>query len=213
MKFRALGEARWILGILAVCLLVSAALFPAASFVFAALILFSFYFFRDPEREPPRDEALAVSPADGVVVDVTETAETQFINAPVKRVTIFLSIFDVHVNRSPIDGEITHSEARSGRFFDARNPASSQMNARRTWAIEGREMTVVVRQITGAVARRICAWKEVGDKVKRGERFGMIRFGSRTEVDLPLGSEVLVKSGERVRGGQTAIARFGPEKS
>jgi phosphatidylserine decarboxylase len=207
MNFRALGEAREIVGLLGVCLLASAALFPPASMLFGALLLFSLYFFRDPERQPPKDESLAVSPADGVVVDVKEAAENQFINAPVKRVTIFLSVFDVHVNRAPIGGKITRSEARSGRFFDARNPASSEMNARRTWTIEGRGITVVVRQITGAVARRICAWKQVGDTVQRGERFGMIRFGSRTEVDLPFESEILVKSGERVLGGQTPIAR------
>jgi phosphatidylserine decarboxylase len=205
---RALAEARWILAILWICFLLSAAFLPPLSILFAALLLFCFYFFRDPEREPPSDETLAVSPADGVVVEVKKTAENRFMNSPVNRVTIFLSIFDVHVNRAPITGEITHSEATSGRFFDARNPASSRMNARRTWAIQGRGMTIVVRQITGAVARRICAWKQVGDMVERGERFGMIRFGSRTEVDLPLDIEILVRSGERVRGGQTPIARF-----
>jgi phosphatidylserine decarboxylase len=206
---RALAEARWILASLGICFLLSAAFLPPLSILFAALLLFCFYFFRDPEREPPGDETLAVSPADGVVVEVKKTAENRFMNSPVKRVTIFLSIFDVHVNRAPIAGKITHSEATSGRFFDARNPASSKMNARRTWAIRGRGMTIVVRQITGAVARRICAWKQVGEMVERGERFGMIRFGSRTEVDLPLDTEILVKSGERVRGGQTPIARFG----
>ena len=208
MKFRALGEARWILAVLAVCWLASVALFPAVSLVFAALLLFALYFFRDPERQPPRDEMLAVAPADGLVVEVKETGESQFINQRVKRVGIFLSVFDVHVNRAPIAGEITHSEAMTGRFLDARNPDSSKVNARRTWAIEGKGVTIVVRQITGAIARRICAWKQVGDTVERGERFGMIRFGSRTEVDLPLESEILVKPGERVRGGETAIARL-----
>ncbi|HEY5813495.1 MAG TPA: phosphatidylserine decarboxylase [Terrimicrobiaceae bacterium] len=208
MKFRALSEARWILGILAVCWLVSMIWLPALSLLFAALLLFSLYFFRDPERQPPADEALAVSPADGIVVEVKETAGDQLLNRPVKRLTIFLSIFDVHVNRAPIGGNITHSEGKTGQFLDARNPASSELNARRTWAIRGENITIVVRQITGAVARRICAWKEVGDSVKRGERFGMIRFGSRTEVDLPFDSEILVKKGDRVRGGETAIARL-----
>jgi phosphatidylserine decarboxylase len=213
MTFRALGEARWILGIVAVCLLASVALFPAVSLIFAALLLFSLYFFRDPERQPPRDETLAVAPADGLVVEVKETGESQFINQRVKRVTIFLSVFDVHVNRAPIAGEITHSEPMAGRFLDARNPASSEANARRAWAIEGKGVTIVVRQITGAIARRICAWKQVGDVVKRGERFGMIRFGSRTEVDLPLETEILVKPGERVRGGETPIARLSAKQA
>jgi phosphatidylserine decarboxylase len=208
MKFRALGEARSILGVLGVCWVISLAWLPAVSFGFAALLLFSLYFFRDPERQPPHDEALAVSPADGVVVEVKETAEDRLINRRVKRVGIFLSVFDVHVNRAPIAGEITHSEPMTGRFLDARNPSSSEVNARRTWAIRGKGVTIVVRQITGAIARRICAWKEVGDSVERGERFGMIRFGSRTEVDLPLESEILVKPGERVRGGETPIARL-----
>jgi phosphatidylserine decarboxylase len=213
MKLRTLGEARWILGILGVCWLASLALFPAVSLIFAALLLFSLYFFRDPERRPPRDETLAVAPADGLVVEVKETGESQFINQRVKRVTIFLSVFDVHVNRSPIAGEITHSEPMTGRFLDARNPDSSKVNARRTWAIEGKGVTVVVRQITGAIARRICAWKQVGDVVQRGERFGMIRFGSRTEVDLPLETEILVKPGERVRGGETPIARLSTKQA
>ena len=208
MKFRALSEARWIFAILAACWFTSLALLPAISLAFPALLLFSLYFFRDPERQPPPDEMLAVAPADGLVAEVKETGESQFINQRVKRVAIFLSVFDVHVNRAPIAGEITHSEPMTGRFLDARNPASSEVNARRTWAIRGKGVTIVVRQITGAIARRICAWKQVGDVVERGERFGMIRFGSRTEVDLPLESEILVKPGERVRGGETAIARL-----
>jgi phosphatidylserine decarboxylase len=212
MKFRALAEAFWILVVLGASLVITLVFFPAFSVIFAVLLLFSLFFFRDPEREPPHDETLAVSPADGVVVDVKEGTGSRFLNGPVKRITIFLSIFDVHVNRSPIAGKITHSEATTGRFFDARNPASSEMNARRTWAIKGREITIVVRQITGAIARRICAWKQVGDSVERGERLGMIRFGSRTEVDLPHESEILVTLGERVFGGRTPIARLRHEK-
>jgi phosphatidylserine decarboxylase len=209
MKLRALGEARWILAVLAVSCVAALLWHPALSVFFAGLLLFSLYFFRDPERRPPADENLAVAPADGVVVEVKETGEDHLIKGKVKRVAIFLSVFDVHVNRAPIAGKITHSEAATGRFLDARNPSSADVNARRTWAIKGREKTVVVRQITGAIARRICAWKNVGDSVERGERFGMIRFGSRTEVDLPIESEILVKLRERVRGGETPIARLG----
>jgi phosphatidylserine decarboxylase len=209
---RALGEARWILGILAVGCVASLAWHPVLSVLFAVLFLFSLYFFRDPERQPPADENLAVAPADGVVVEVKEIGEDHLIKGKVKRVAIFLSVFDVHVNRAPIAGRITHSEAASGRFLDARNPSSADVNARRTWAIQGKKKTVIVRQITGAIARRICAWKKVGDSVERGERFGMIRFGSRTEVDLPIEAEILVKLRERVRGGETPIARLEPGK-
>ncbi len=213
MKFRALGEARWIFGILAVCWVATVAIFPLLSVVVAGMMLFSLYFFRDPEREIPADESLAVSPADGVVVEVSEVEETEFLNRRVRRVGIFLSVFDVHVNRAPIAGEITHSEPFTGRYLDARNPDSAKLNARRTWVFQGPQATVVVRQITGAIARRICAWMQVGDTAARGERFGMIRFGSRTEVDFPLEAEILVKIGDKVQGGQTPIARMPAKKS
>lgn len=208
MKFRALGEARWILGILAAAWVASVLLFPLLSLVVAAMLLFTLYFFRDPEREPPADETLAVSPADGVVVEISEVEETEFLKTKVRRVGIFLSVFDVHINRAPIAGEITHSEPFTGLYLDARNPDSSKKNARRTWVIQGPLATVVVRQITGAIARRICAWSQVGDPVTRGERFGMIRFGSRTELDLPMDAEILVKNGDRMVGGVTAVARL-----
>jgi len=208
MKFQSLWEARWIFGILAACWLATVAIFPVLSLLFAGLLLFSLYFFRDPDREPPEDESLAVAPADGVVVAVEELEETEFLKQRVRRVVIFLSVFDVHINRAPITGEITHSEPFTGRYLDARNPASSQVNARRTWIIKGERATIAVRQITGAIARRICPWKQVGDGVARGERFGMIRFGSRTEADFPIGAEILVKPGAVVRGGETPIARL-----
>lgn len=210
MKFRAMGEARGILIVLAAAWLVTVAIFPLLSILVAAMLLFTLYFFRDPERTPPADETLAVAPADGVVVEVSEVEETEFLKAKVRRVGIFLSVFDVHVNRAPIAGEITHSEPFLGRYLDARNPDSSKVNARRTWVFRGTKATVVVRQITGAIARRICPWKQVGDAAARGERFGMIRFGSRTEAEFPMDAEILVKIGDTVRGGETAIARLKP---
>jgi len=127
---------------------------------------------------------------------------------PVVRVVIFLSIFDVHVNRSPIAGRVVRSEPKEGLYLDARNPHSSARNARRTWVIDGSAGRVVVRQITGAIARRIVAWSHVNDDLERGERFGMIRFGSRTEVDFPESTPILVRVGDRVRAGETAIARL-----
>lgn len=208
MKYRALEEARWILAVLAVCWLATMALVPLVSVVFALLILFTMYFFRDPKRIPPADENLAVAPADGLIMDVFETEETEFLKGRVRRVVIFLSVFDVHVNRAPIAGEVTHSEPFTGKYLDARNPESSKVNARRTWVIQGPKASVVVRQITGAIARRICPWSQVGDGLERGERFGMIRFGSRTEADFPMDAEILVKVGDRVLGGETAIARM-----
>ncbi len=208
MKFQSLWEARWIFLVLAFCWLVTLVIVPLVSLLFAGLLLFTLYFFRDPERQPPADEDLAVSPADGVVVEITELEETEFLHTKVKRVGIFLSVLDVHINRAPIHGEITDSEPFTGRYLDARNPESSKVNARRTWLIKNEKATVIVRQITGAIARRICAWKQVGDGVTRGERFGMIRFGSRTEADFPEDTEILVKIGDVVRGGETPIARI-----
>lgn len=216
MKYRALEEARWILGMLGVAWLATvilacfgaSILFPLLSILIAAMLLFTLYFFRDPEREIPRDESLAVSPADGVVVEISEVEEDEFLKRKVKRVGIFLSVFDVHINRAPIAGEITHSEPFVGKYLDARNPDSSKHNARRTWVIKGAQAEIIVRQITGAIARRICPWKQVGDPVQRGERFGMIRFGSRTEADFPMDAEILVKLGDKVQGGATAIARL-----
>lgn len=205
---KALYEARWILAVLAICWLVTLLFLPLLSLLFALLLLFTLYFFRDPNRIPPPDPTLAVAPADGVVVDVVELDEDEYLHARVKRVGIFLSVFDVHINRTPIAGEVLHSQGRTGRFLDARNPASSQLNARRTWVIAGAQGTVIVRQITGAIARRICPWKQVGDKLERGEKFGLIRFGSRTEVDFPMSAEILVKKGDRVRGGETPVARL-----
>lgn len=208
MRKRALEEARWILGILAVAWLATLVLLPLVSVLLAIAILFTLYFFRDPERTPPPGENLAVSPADGLVTTVDEVEETEFLNARLRRVGIFLSVLDVHINRSPIAGEVTHSEPKPGKFLDARDPNSSLWNVSRSWVISGPVGTVLVRQITGAIARRICPWAVVGDPLARGERFGMIRFGSRTELLIPMDAEILVQVGDRVRGGETPLARM-----
>src|SRR4029077_15626886 len=125
-----------------------------------------------------------------------------------RRVGIFLSIFDVHSNRAPVDGRIIYRQHREGFCLDARSPDCSEKNEAMTWGIENSRATIVVRQLTGAIARRIVAWADVGDELKKGERFGMIRFGSRTELYLPLEAEVLVKTGDHVFGGSTVIARL-----
>jgi phosphatidylserine decarboxylase len=208
MKSRALAEARWILAVLAAGWLISLALAPVVSILFAALILFTFYFFRDPERTPPAGENIAVSPADGVVTTIDEVDEDEFLKTKVRRIGIFLSVLVVHVNRAPIAGEVTHSEHKPGGFFDARDPRCSILNQSRSWVIAGPVATVMVKQITGAIARRICPWAVVGDKLTRGERFGMIRFGSRTELFFPMDAEVLIKLGDRVVGGETAVVKF-----
>jgi phosphatidylserine decarboxylase len=214
MRNRALGEAKAILAVLGIAWLAALAFSAASSLAFvvsiilALAILFTAYFFRDPERVPPPGESVAVAPADGLVTTVDEVGETEFLNARVRRIGIFLSVLDVHVNRSPIAGEVLHSEPKPGKFLDARDPDSSLWNVSRSWVISGPAGTVLVRQITGAIARRICPWAVVGDSLARGERFGMIRFGSRTELLVPMDAEILVRPGDRVRGGETAVVRM-----
>jgi len=184
---------------------------PPLSLLLAGVILFSLWFFRDPERVPPSDAQLAVSPADGTVTLVDEIEEEQFFKKRMKRVSIFLSVFDVHVNRTPIAGEVLFTEGRGGLYLDARDPEASLLNESLFWVIGSHDLpnqTVGVKQITGAIARRIVPWAEVGETLVRGERFGMIRFGSRTDLYLPLDATVLVTIGMKVKGGDTAIARM-----
>jgi phosphatidylserine decarboxylase len=176
--------------------------------VFLALILYSFAFFRDPERVVPTDPAAVVAAADGIVTDIVEIEEPDALKIRTRRVGIFLSVFDVHTNRAPIDGRVTYRQHRKGLFLDARRPECSEKNESMTWAFQNPRVTIVVRQLTGAIARRIVGWAQVGDELKKGERFGMIRFGSRTEVYLPLAATVLVKVGDRVAGGSTVLAQL-----
>jgi phosphatidylserine decarboxylase len=212
MRLQTLREARWIFAVLAaVTYLLGKLLHPLASLPGVALILYTFYFFRDPDRTAPSDPLAVVAPADGLVVEIIEKTETEIVNGTMRRVAIFLSVFDVHTNRSPIDAEVIYRKHYPGKFLDARNPECSVRNESQTWGFRGGTTTLVVRQITGAIARRIVAWSKVGDRVARGERFGMIRFGSRTEIYLPLDSHVVVSLGDRVKGGETVIARLSTE--
>jgi phosphatidylserine decarboxylase len=208
MRLETLAEARWILAILAFIALVSLFFSAWLFLLFVVLIAYTFYFFRDPERAVPNDLNALVAAADGTVTDIVEVDESDVLKGKARRVGIFLSIFDVHTNRAPIDGRIVYRQHREGLCLDARRPECSEKNEAMTWAFENPRATIVVRQLTGAIARRIVAWADVGDEVKKGDRFGMIRFGSRTEVYLPLAASVLVKVGDHVAGGSTIIARL-----
>jgi phosphatidylserine decarboxylase len=208
MRFQTLFEGRWIFAILALAAAASWFATPWLSLVFLALILYTFAFFRDPERVVPTDPAAVVAAADGIVTDIVEIEEPDSLKSRAQRVGIFLSVFDVHTNRAPIDGRVVYRQHRKGLFLDARRPECSEKNESMTWAFQNPRVTIVVRQLTGAIARRIVGWAQVGDELKKGERFGMIRFGSRTEVYLPLTATVLVKVGDRVAGGSTVIARL-----
>jgi phosphatidylserine decarboxylase len=208
MRLQTLREARWILTILATLAVVFGFFSAWALWFCLLLLLCTVAFFRDPEREVPSDPKVIVAPADGTVMDIIELDENEVLKTKTRRVGIFLSIFDVHTNRAPIAGRIVFRQHRPGLFLDARRPDCSEKNESMTWAFKNPRVTIVVRQITGAIARRIVAWAEVGDELKKGDRFGMIRFGSRTELYLPPNAEVLVKVGDHVLGGSSIIARL-----
>ncbi|HEX7901613.1 MAG TPA: phosphatidylserine decarboxylase family protein [Planctomycetota bacterium] len=171
----------------------------------AAGLLFTLNFFRDPRREVPSEAGLVVSPADGTVVEISECEESEFLKRPCAKIGIFLSVFDVHVNRSPCDGPVTASAYRPGRFLDARHPDCGPQNERQSIQVG----PMVVKQIAGLIARRIVCEAKPGDVLKRGERFGMIKFGSRTELYIPKDQveEIRVRLKDKVKGGETVIAR------
>ena len=211
MRAQTLLEGRWIFAVLLLLAMAGWFLTPWLPLLFLLLILSTLAFFRDPDRATPAEPNLVVAAADGMVTDIVEVDENEFLKNRSRRIGIFLSIFDVHTNRAPIDGRIIYRQHRPGLCLDARRPESSEKNESMTWAFENSRVTIVVRQLTGAIARRIVAWSQVGDELKKGDRFGMIRFGSRTEVYLPLAATVLVKMGDHVSGGLTIIARL-PEQ-
>ena len=208
MRFQTLYEARWIFLIL---LLLGVASWFASLWLFPLVLLlfvYTLWFFRDPERTAPADPDAVLAAADGKVADIVEIEETEVLNARTRRVGIFLSVFDVHTNRVPMDGRVIYRQSHAGLCLDARHLDCTTKNRAMTWAFENQRVTLVVRQLTGMIARRIVGWSKVGDELKKGERFGMIRFGSRTEVYLPLDAVVLVKVGDRVTGGSSVIARL-----
>jgi phosphatidylserine decarboxylase len=174
--------------------------------VLLLLAAFMAYFFRDPQRAVPSEAGLVVSPADGKVTRV-ERLSGDGADSPTV-VSIFLSPFDVHVNRAPIAGEVIDVTYTKGRFIAATSDNASLVNEQNALTIRGEKMTVVCKQIAGVLARRIVCWSRPGDHLALGERFGLIKFGSRTDLVLPSGVEVHVKVGERVSGGVTIIGRF-----
>jgi phosphatidylserine decarboxylase len=184
------------------------ALLPGWKWAAAILFLlgaFVLYFFRDPERVVPSEPGIMVSPADGRVVEILDEA---FEGNPGRRISIFLSVFDVHVNRAPVEGEIRSIEYRPGHFFGAMRARASSENEQNVIRISSPAGEVVFKQIAGWIARRIICWRAVGDRVARGERVGMIRFGSRVDVWLPPGTEVVVRRGQHVAGGSTVLAKW-----
>jgi len=166
-------------------------------------------FFRDPRRTPPEDEALVVSPADGLVVGVGQVEEPDYLGCDVTRISIFMRLWDVHMTYAPASGTVEHIAHRPGRFGNAGFDKASERNEANSIGVRCAGGPIMFRQIAGLIARRIVCGIEPGDDVQRGKRVGMIKFGSRVDVFLPADYEVLVRVGQRVRGTVNAIARRG----
>lgn len=174
--------------------------------------LFSLYFFRDPEPVPPTEPGLVLSPAHGTVDVIDEIDEVEFLGERCRRVSIFLSIFDVHVQRAPCAGRVAYLEHHPGEFLNAMNLESAARNENLMIGLIDEErggLKVGVRLVAGLIARRIVPWLQRGESVQRGERISLIRFGSRCELYLPLKARVRVELGQKVQGGVTVLAQLG----
>jgi len=178
---------------------------PIAGVILVCLAAFTFYFFRNPERIIPQEPGLVVSPADGRVVVVKDEENA---GRPGKRISIFLAVWNVHVNRSPAEGRIARLEYRPGKFLAAMRERASMDNEANIFWLETPEGQMVFKQIAGLIARRVVSWKKRGDIVERGERIGLVRFGSRMDLWLPSGAQILVKVGDHVKGGSSVVARW-----
>jgi phosphatidylserine decarboxylase len=183
-------------------------IWPIAPLLLAAFFL---WFFRDPERSVPPGEGVIVSPGDGLV---TETVTIATPEGPRQRISIFLSVFDVHVNRSPIGGVLSHVQYQKGKFLNAMNPASAERNEQNSVTVRGQGpdegLEVTFKQIAGLLARRIVFRCAEGQTVERGQRVGLIKFGSRVDVVVPASASLQVKVGERVKGGSSVLALMTP---
>jgi len=179
-----------------------------AAFVLLLLALWVAYFFRDPERVGDRGASLVVSPADGKLIMITEVDEPSFVQGRAIRLSIFMNVFNVHVNRYPVDGIVKYIHYNKGKFFNASAEKSSLENEQMSVGIETGGHRVLLRQIAGLIARRIVTYSKLGETVKQGDRMGIIRFGSRVDVFLPMGSTVRAKLGDVTTAGVTILAEL-----
>ncbi len=192
-------------------LLAGICLYPLSSWLGGLLLvfgLFSVFFFRDLERNVPLGDTLIVSPADGKVIEIVEVSEPSFLGGPAQRLSIFLSVFDGHINRAPIAGRVAYRYYCPGEFHAAFLDKASEQNEQLSIGLEKGEFRCLVRQIAGLIARRIVCRSEVGDDLDCGERYGLIRFGSRVDLFLPPGTSISVGPGDRVRAGETVIGEI-----
>ena len=191
-----------------VCLIPAAYWSTAWYWVAGILIflgLFVFYFFRDPDRKIPSEPGIVVAPGDGHVVEIVDEP---FDGRPGRRLSIFLSIWDVHVQRAPVAGRIESVVYRPGRFYAALRKAASEKNEQNVIHMQSPAGRLVFKQIAGAIARRVLCWKNEGEEVALGERVGMIRFGSRVDVWLPPEAQYVARRGQKVKGGETILAKW-----
>jgi phosphatidylserine decarboxylase len=194
------------LAFIALAVLVAWLTLPALAIVPLLLAAFFMWFFRDPERQIPAEPGVIVSPGDGKVTDVSVI---EFGGTPHTRISIFLNVFNVHVNRSPISGVLTDVEYRRGKFRNAMGAISAEENEQNIATVIGDDgQKVIFKQIAGLLARRIVFTKKQGDRVKRGERVGLIKFGSRVDVIFAANASVSIKVGDSVKGGSSALGRF-----
>jgi phosphatidylserine decarboxylase len=179
-----------------------------AAFVLLLLALWVAYFFRDPERSGERGPSLVVSPADGKLIMITEVDEPAFIKGRALRLSIFMNVFNVHVNRYPVDGVVKYVHYNKGKFFNAAAEKSSLENEQMSVGIETGRHRILIRQIAGLIARRIVTYSKVGEIVKQGDRMGIIRFGSRVDVFLPVNSKLRAKVGDITVAGVSILAEL-----
>jgi phosphatidylserine decarboxylase len=181
------------------------------AFVLTLVALWVAYFFRDPERLGARGAQFVIAPADGKVVMITEVDEPTFIHGRATRVSIFMNVFNVHVNRYPVSGSVRYVHRNPGKFLNAAAEASSLENEQTSVGLETDGQRILVRQIAGLIARRIHTYSREGERVEQGERMGLIRFGSRVDVFLPVSSRVQVTVGQSTIAGTTVIAELAPK--
>ena len=178
------------------------------AFLLTIVALWVAYFFRDPERTGDRGDTLVIAPADGRIVHITEIDEPTFVHGKALRISIFMNVFNVHVNRYPVDGTVRYVHYNPGKFLNAAVEKSSLENEQMSVGLESGPFRILVRQIAGLVARRIVTYSKDGDVVKQGERFGLIRFGSRVDVFVPTNSTVKVKIGDTTMSGTSVLAEL-----